>query len=60
MSDKIRLTKKQVLFITEMLDEPNAERAAERFMEILAEERVDPAEISVYIDKIVIRMVNKK
>jgi len=60
LSDKIRLTKKQVLFITEMLDEPNAERAAERFMEILAEERVDPAEISVYIDKIVIRMVNKK
>ena len=54
MSDKIGLTKKQILFLTEMLEIEDPSKAVDRFIELLAEQGVDPMYISEIIDKILI------
>jgi hypothetical protein len=51
LGEKVRLTKKQVLFITEFLEIESPEKAAERVMEIMIEERMDPVEIGTVIDR---------
>lgn len=59
MSENIRLTKKQVTFLTQWLDE-DPERAAERFMELLLEQNIPSSKICEYIDKIIERNKDKK
>lgn len=52
MSEKIRLTKKQLHFVTQILEISDPDKAVERFMEIMIEERVDPSDIVILIDTI--------
>jgi hypothetical protein len=59
LSDKISLTKTQLVFLMEMLEETNQEKAVEKFATIMIEERVDPIDISEVIDKIMAKMVKK-
>jgi len=58
MSD-VRLTKKQVLFLIEWLEIEDPQKAADRFIEILSEQKADPIDIALYIDRI-IKVVEKK
>ena len=59
MSEKIRLTKKQVLFLQEWVEEKDPEKAAEIFMGWMLDERVDPQDIAIMIDKIMKRIEKK-
>lgn len=56
MSEKVRLTRKQVAFLKEMLEEEDAEKAATRFMELMVDVRAEPSDIAYYIDKIMGKM----
>jgi len=58
MSEKIRLTKKQILFLTEWLETEDPNKAADRFIELMMLEHVDPQNISVVIDKIMKKTKN--
>jgi len=59
LSDRIKLTRKQVNFLLEHLDEKDPEEAATRFMELMILEKVDPVDIAFVIDKIIKRIEKK-
>jgi hypothetical protein len=53
LSDKIGLTRKQIDFITYITEIPDAEQAVEFFMILMVEERADPSQIELYVDKMI-------
>ena len=55
----IRLNEKQLKFLMDMLEIDNPMAAAERFIEILLEEKLPPKDISPVINEIMRRMVKK-
>lgn len=56
MSDRIRLTKKQIDFVMEHTMELDPEKAVERFADLMIMERVDPTDMVILIDKLIQRM----
>lgn len=59
MAENIRLNKKQVAFLMYWVDE-DPEKAAEKFMELMLEQKVPTSQICEYIDKIIERNKDKK
>jgi hypothetical protein len=57
LSENIRLTKKQIHFITQMLEIEDPNKAADRFLELMALEGVAGSHIAMVIDLVVERMV---
>jgi hypothetical protein len=60
LSENVRLTQKQIRFLLEWLEEEIPEKAAEKFMELMVLERVDPSEISFVLDKIIAKRAWEK
>lgn len=60
MSDSISLTTRQIAFITEMLEIQNAERAVEKYMEIMIEERMEPSRIDFVVTRTMKAWENRK
>ena len=59
MSDKIKLTQKQVQFLVEMTEIPDPEEAVDRFASIMIEERINPIDIVLVVDRL-IKALDKK
>jgi hypothetical protein len=59
LSDKIKLTQKQVQFLVEMTEIPDPEEAVDRFASIMIEERINPIDIVLVVDRL-IKALDKK
>lgn len=51
-SDKIYLSVEEQIYLMEMLEINDANRAVEKFATILTEERADPTQMKKYLSKI--------
>jgi hypothetical protein len=60
LSENLRLTKKQILFLLEWLEETDYNKAAERFAKMMVEGGIDPSDMDLVIDKIMVVVERKK
>lgn len=60
LSENVRLTKKQILFLQEWTEENDPDKASEIFLGWMISERVDPVDIGFLIDKIIQRIQKGK
>lgn len=51
--DKIYFTKKEQIFLMEMLEQKDIHEAIEKFTEILVEEKANPNKLKEYLTKII-------
>lgn len=55
-SDRVYLTREEQIFLMEMFETDNIERAAERFIELMISEGANPNDFNKYLKKIVRKM----
>lgn len=60
MAGKIYLSGEEQEFLMDMLEISEPRKAAERFAEIITEERGDPGELKTYLKKIIAKWKEKK
>lgn len=56
---RIKLSRKQIEFISKMLEIPDSQVAIDKFCDIMLEERLSPNQMSKVIDIIMERMTKK-
>lgn len=55
-SDRVYLSREEQIFLMEIFETDNIEKAAERFIELMVLERANPEDFNKYLKKIVRKM----